>query len=470
MTDPKIIHAYRHLYRGLLHAVQFSKPARYTARNQLRRAFCEKGAKYDYRGITRTIRFLDAATRERGLEHRVLKNLLFIAWHRYDDAPSWRHAQLEQRAEQHRRFRTALEDHVLKTTYSHYDMTSSLQNVTTAPLRTRTMPQQHSVPSVGKEEPRRWIKRYRTEVAASCASVLSTVTAFPLDSVKTRMQTYPYDGARHCVRTTYNAEGMRGFFRGVTAPLASVTLVRTISFSIYQRSKYVYSDWMARNLGFSPLEHVNKNGAYPNLGTIACFGAAGATAGSGITLIACPFELTKLSAQVSVLMANQKNVDPKKQAIALSYHNKGTIKTLKNIVKHRGFTGMYTGLNLHLLRDTLGTGIYFATYESSKQLLTTFSGTAAHKNPIAVLAAGGLCGIVSWALIYPIDSVKSIYQRNALMYSKGQSVPIPKIQFFRRDMYRGLAVSMGRSAAVNAVFFSAFEFFKKRINALKDTP
>lgn len=225
---------------------------------------------------------------------------------------------------------------------------------------------------------------------------------------------------------------------------------------------------MKKHLNFCPLEHVNKNGALPNLGTIACFGAAGATAGSGITFIACPFELTKLSAQVSVLMANQKNADPQKQAIALSYHNKGTFKTLANIVKHRGFSGMYTGLNLHLLRDTLGTGIYFATYESSKQILTTFSGKDAHKNPIAVLAAGALCGIVSWALIYPIDSVKSIYQRNALMYSKGQKVPVPKIAFFRRDMYRGLGVSMGRSAAVNAVFFSAFELIKKRINAMKD--
>jgi hypothetical protein len=69
--------------------------------------------------------------------------------------------------------------------------------------------------------------------------------------------------------------------------LASVTLVRTISFSIYQRSKHVYSDWMGKNLGFCPLEHVNKNGAYPTLGTMACFGAAGATAGSAITFIAC---------------------------------------------------------------------------------------------------------------------------------------------------------------------------------------
>lgn len=43
-----------------------------------------------------------------------------------------------------------------------------------------------------------------------------------------------------------------------------------------------------------------------------------------------------------------------------------------------------------------------------------------------------------------------------------------KIEFFRRHMYRGLGVSMGRSCVVNAVFFSSFEFLKKRINTLKD--
>lgn len=51
------------------------------------------------------------------------------------------------------------------------------------------------------------------------------------------------------------------------------------------------------------------------------------------------------------------------------------------------------------MRDALGTGIYFMTYESSKQLLTTFGGDGAHSNPLAVLVAGGLCGIVSWAMI-----------------------------------------------------------------------
>ncbi len=51
------------------------------------------------------------------------------------------------------------------------------------------------------------------------------------------------------------------------------------------------------------------------------------------------------------------------------------------------------------MRDSIGTGIYFMTYESSKQLLTTFGGDHTHSNPLAVLVAGGLCGIVSWAMI-----------------------------------------------------------------------
>lgn len=54
---------------------------------------------------------------------------------------------------------------------------------------------------------------------------------------------------------------------------------------------------------------------------------------------------------------------------------------------------------MNAVRDALGTGIYFMTYESSKQLLTNFGGAGAPSNPFAVLVAGGLCGIVSWAMI-----------------------------------------------------------------------
>ncbi|KAK0674698.1 mitochondrial carrier domain-containing protein [Cercophora samala] len=349
--------------------------------------------------------------------------------------------------------------------------TTSSSTTTTSAAKTdpRFATTNQSTPLSSNAIYQRFLKRYRVEVAASASSVLSTLTTFPLDSVKTRMQTYRYNGFVDCVRRTYQTEKFRGFFRGVTAPMASITLVRTISFSIYQRSKYAYSDWVKRHFGVDVMAQVAQQGSYPNFWSVATFGAAGMTAGSCITAIACPFELTKLSAQVSVLIADKKNCPkPESHAIAASYQNKGTLKTMGNIIKHRGIGGLYTGFRLHLLRDTLGTGTYFMTYESSKQLLTTFGGDGTHSNPLAVLVAGGLCGIVSWALIYPVDSAKSIYQRNSLMYSKGQKVEPVKIAFFQRNMYRGLGVSMGRSCAVNAVFFSSFEFLKKRIKAMDE--
>ncbi|KAG6005027.1 hypothetical protein E4U21_000542 [Claviceps maximensis] len=321
----------------------------------------------------------------------------------------------------------------------------------------------------GRDHANSFVNRYRTEIAASSSSVFSTLAAFPLDSVKTRMQTYQYNGFIDCVKHTYRTEHLGGFFRGVMAPMASITLVRTVSFSIYQRAKYAYAAWVQRNMNYDILRHVNKPGTYPNLYSVACFGAAGATAGSIITFIACPFELTKLSAQVSVLLADRAGTCQKSRAVASSYQNKGTLRTMANIIKHRGVLGLYTGFQLHLLRDTLGTGIYFMVYESGKQIGTTMAGDNPNNNKMAVVTAGGMCGLISWAMIYPIDSAKSIYQRNSLLHSRGEKVePAPKIEFFKRHMYRGLGVSMSRSCLVNAIFFSSFEFVKKRIKTLDD--
>ncbi|KAI1343938.1 DUF1763-domain-containing protein [Xylariaceae sp. FL0016] len=125
-ADLEVIHAYRHLYRGLLHAVQFSKPARYVAREKLRTAFREKGAKFDIRGVARTIRFLDAATRERGLEHSVLKNILTMSYFRdYYKRMDWKRIHGDQA---NPRRMTEFEQHMQNIAYKHYDMTIAMLN------------------------------------------------------------------------------------------------------------------------------------------------------------------------------------------------------------------------------------------------------------------------------------------------------------------------------------------------------
>ncbi|KAI1460898.1 DUF1763-domain-containing protein [Annulohypoxylon moriforme] len=125
MTDIEVIHAYRHLWRGLLHAVQFSSPARYVARDRLRKAFREE-TKIEMRTVNRTVRFLEAAARMRGLEHSILKNLLLTSYYRYYDSRLvWKvHEQSLNRPKKDK----GLEGHIQDTAFKHYDMTIAMLN------------------------------------------------------------------------------------------------------------------------------------------------------------------------------------------------------------------------------------------------------------------------------------------------------------------------------------------------------
>ncbi|KAF7193992.1 hypothetical protein HII31_04674 [Pseudocercospora fuligena] len=73
--------AYRHLYQGLLRAVQYAKPARYIVRDRLRAGFEEQsGNSFEPKRIANTLEFLTGAAKTRGLEHKILKNLVLVHW------------------------------------------------------------------------------------------------------------------------------------------------------------------------------------------------------------------------------------------------------------------------------------------------------------------------------------------------------------------------------------------------------
>jgi hypothetical protein len=93
--------------------------------------------------------------------------------------------------------------------FGHQDVLRTTRNL----LQPAAMPQ-----ATPQERPYAVVRRYRTEIAASTSSVFSTLAAFPLDSVKTRMQTYQYKGFLDCVGHTYRTEKLGGFFRGMHKP------------------------------------------------------------------------------------------------------------------------------------------------------------------------------------------------------------------------------------------------------------
>jgi len=134
------------------------------------------------------------------------------------------------------------------------------------------------------------------------------------------------------------------------APMCTITLARTMSFSTYNHSKHAMASWVHSTTGFNVFEHTHTKGSYPNLYTIGCFGVAGAVSGAALSIFACPFELSKICTQVSVQLLSDPlfKDDAKRQSIAASYQHKGPFKCMGAIVRNRGAAGLYTGLGIHL--------------------------------------------------------------------------------------------------------------------------
>lgn len=116
------------------------------------------------------------------------------------------------------------------------------------------------------------------------------------------------------------------------------------------------------------------------------------------------------------------------------------------LYRNAGIRGLYYGFPLHLFRDTFGTGIYYAIYD-------TFRRTTSEKNLLpgatAPFFCGSAAGILSWVVVYPVDLVKTRVQRDALEGKKNRDSAwaIAKVisgKGFTR-MYRGLGVSAFRS-------------------------
>jgi hypothetical protein len=137
---------------------------------------------------------------------------------------------------------------------------------------------------------------------------------------------------------------------GISVPLFSITLVRTTSFSIYEGSKRFYGNLLHHPLYTTPSLSPGKIITSPpyqgffGLNATYAF-LAGFTSGAFITLLACPFEFTKLATQIELLMRRTQIVsspDPTGPT-----DPKGPMQMAKEIYNTRGLRGLYSGFTYH---------------------------------------------------------------------------------------------------------------------------
>ncbi|KAL0936720.1 mitochondrial carrier protein [Colletotrichum truncatum] len=190
---------------------------------------------------------------------------------------------------------------------------------------------------------------------------------------------------------------------------------------------------------------------------------AGAVGGLATWVVSTPTELIKCRAQLS---------SPPASSWAIT----------KDVWRAEGLRGLYFGGVVTALRDSVGYGFYFWSYELSTRWMgvaTADSGpeTNLREEAAKVLFCGGLAGIVTWVSIFPLDVIKTRVQTQAfqrspettpLLATQGSEAPrrAGAIQVAReayreggmKVFFRGLTICSVRAFVVNAVQWAVYEW------------
>ena len=170
------------------------------------------------------------------------------------------------------------------------------------------------------------------------------------------------------------------------------------------------------------------NLSYDPMPTYTDLAIAGAVSGTISCLITSPTELFKILVQ--------QNTSAESATIRQEF------KEALNLWKQHGFgRGIYRGLHVTMMRDAPAFAVYFPTYEVFMNQWDPHRATQ-----IVPFIGGGLAGMLSWALVYPMDHIKTLYQTRQYKYG---SLPLHSaiMDHMRREggshgMYRGLGATL----------------------------
>jgi solute carrier family 25 carnitine/acylcarnitine transporter 20/29 len=273
----------------------------------------------------------------------------------------------------------------------------------------------------------------------------------PLDLIKVRLQAgHPPPGTPSS-SAYFSSTG--SLIRGATAPILGYGALNALLFVTYNRTSSLL------------------NQGQESQPTLWATWLAGAIGGLATWAVSTPTELIKCRAQ----MASSSSGTPAANSWGIT----------KEILRTEGVRGLYFGGAVTALRDSIGYGFYFWSYELSTRFLEEktrgrekgSSGQEAAK----VLLCGGLAGVVTWASVFPLDVVKTRVQTQVLgagestallgpegvQQSRMGAVEIARNAYRNEGIgvfFRGLGVCSVRAFVVNAVQWAVYEWIMRELN------
>jgi len=214
-------------------------------------------------------------------------------------------------------------------------------------------------------------------LVGAVAGVIGTSCIFPLDMVKTRLQSSGqpgqpnYGGVLGCVKHILKNEGIAGFYRGLIPNLIGVTPEKAIKLAVNEKVREMLED---------------EDGNIALMHEVL----AGGSAGLCQVVATNPMEIVKLRCQLqSTLPAAER------------------VSTMQ-VVSKLGLSGLYRGAPATLARDVPYSMIFFPTYANVKKWLE--DPETGETNIFQNLGSGTCAGMAAAGLMTPCDVVKTRFQ------------------------------------------------------------
>lgn len=282
---------------------------------------------------------------------------------------------------------------------------------------------------------------YKDLFGGTVGGIAQVLVGQPFDTVKVRLQSAPegtYNGAGDVIKKLLANEGPKGFYKGTLTPLVGVGACVSVQFSVNEFMKRHY-DNVLQGQPLSLLQYFN----------------CGAVAGFANGFLAGPIEHIRIRLQTQTGSVKQFN---------------GPIDCMKKITQLSGVQGIFRGLVPTLARESVGLGIYFATYEAliARELGQKIYPARTDIPAWKLCMFGGLSGYALWMTIYPVDVVKSKLQTDSLTKpSYRGSLSVVKDVFKKsgiKGFYKGFVPTILRAAPANGATFAAFEVTMRLIS------
>lgn len=312
-------------------------------------------------------------------------------------------------------------------------------------------------------------------LSGGMGGLCSVFIGHPFDLVKVRIQTLNRIAASKTSVTcmiykTIKQEGIRGMYRGMSAPLVVAPSMYAVSFWSYDvgkrivRQSYEYFSFKEQQ------QQENKKNTHDEFEfTMTQICIAGGISAFPTTVLLAPSERIKCLLQVEM---NEIEACTSRGTVA-NVKYKGMVDCVQQVYKAGGIRSVFKGTGATLLREIPGTMAFFGTYEYLKQQLLYCqnlpSTTSAQYAPITILTAGGLAGISCWTICIPFDVIKSRYQ--SAPDGKYRSLLHVYQQLMKVEgsfaLMRGIKPALMRAFPANAAAFLGMEISRNLLISMR---